>query len=275
MRISRRTLLATSATAILRGQEHTWRARELRRFKAPEANQAVAVDAHHFYAIGNHVIGKYDKKSGQRVAGWECENAKPLIHLDSGVVHQGVLYCAHSNYPDVPMTSSIEMWDTKTMRHSGSHSFGMDAGSLTWVDFYQGRRYLVFGNYRGRGGEPNRDPRYTTLMECDAQWRRVQAWIFPKEVIAKLGNFSISGGTFGPDGRLFCCGHDEREIYVLTFPSGGSTLQLEAAFPTPNPGQGIAFDRSEPWIMYSIERASREVIVADVQGSPRMQGEGR
>ena len=56
---------------------------------AAEANQAVAADANCLYAMGNHVIGKYDKKTGKRLAGWECENGKPLIHLDSGVVAKG------------------------------------------------------------------------------------------------------------------------------------------------------------------------------------------
>jgi hypothetical protein len=35
-----------------------------------------------------------------------------------------VLHCAHSNDPGVPTVSSIEMWDAKTLRHTGSHSFG-------------------------------------------------------------------------------------------------------------------------------------------------------
>ena len=245
-------------------------AREIRRFQAAEAHQAVAVDARHFYAIGNHVIGQYDKKSGKRLAGWECEKAQPLIHLNSGVVHDGVLYCAHSNYPEVPMVSSIEMWDTKTMKHSGSYSLGIDTGSLTWIDFVDSRRYVVFGHYRGRAGEPNRDPRYTSLIECDADWRRLRGWVFPPEVISKLGDFTISGGTFGPDGRLFCTGHDHPEIYILTFPSGGSVLQLEGVFHAPNPGQGIAFDRSDPWTMYAIDRRSHDVILTKVEPGERL-----
>ena len=130
-----------------RGATETWRSKEVRRWPAPEANQAVAVDARHFYAIGNHVIAKYDKKTGQRVSDWECEKGNPLIHLNSGIVRDGVLYCAHSNYPSVPMVSSIEMFDTKTMRHTGTHSFGIVDGSATSIDFRQGRWYVTFGHY--------------------------------------------------------------------------------------------------------------------------------
>ena len=110
------------------------RAVEVRRIPAPEANQAVAADKNHLYAIDNHAIGKYDKRTGQRVARWECERGKPLIHLDSGVVYDGVLWCTHSNFPRVPMTSSIETWETATLEHSSSYSFGIRGGSATWMD---------------------------------------------------------------------------------------------------------------------------------------------
>src|SRR3954452_1310029 len=121
-RISRRSALVLPfAATLLRAAPPTLRCEEVRRMAAPEANQAVAADEGFLYAIGNHAIGKYDKKTGQRVANWQCENGKPLIHLDSGVIHDGVLYCAHSNYPGVPMISSIETWDTQTLRHSGSY----------------------------------------------------------------------------------------------------------------------------------------------------------
>ena len=35
-------------------------------------------------------------------------------------------YAAHSNYDASPMESSIEVFDTKSMRHIRSHSFGVD-----------------------------------------------------------------------------------------------------------------------------------------------------
>jgi outer membrane protein assembly factor BamB len=237
----------------------------MRRFKAPEANQAVAVDAAHFYAIGNHVVGKYEKRTGERVALWQCEAGKPLNHLNSGVVREGVLYCAHSNYPGVPMVSSIETWETKTLRHSGSHSFGIFAGSATWIDFRAGHRYVTFAHYGNRAAEPNRDPRWTTLIQFDAEWRQVQGWVYPEEVIAKLGQYSISGGVFAGDGKLFCTGHDNPEIYVLRFPEGGSTLALEETFAVPNQGQGIAMDASELGTLYAIDRAKGEVIVIRVR----------
>jgi hypothetical protein len=246
--VTRRFLLS-SPTLLLAAR----RAEELRRFPAAEAHQAVAVDADHFYAIGNHVIGKYDKRSGKRVAGWQCEKGQPLIHLNSGVVRDNVLYCAHSNYPAVPMTSSIEMWNTRTLRPSGSHSFGIFEGSATWVDFRDGRWYVTFGNYT--------DARLTSLVEFDTEWRRLRAWTYPDAVTAKLGKYTVSGGTFDSTGRLYCTGHDDPEMYVLRFPEDGSTLVLQETIAVANQGQGIALDPTEPGVLYAIDRSRREIIV--------------
>ena len=234
---------------------------EVRRIQAPEANQAVAVDERFLYAIGNHVIGKYDKKSGRRVALWEGEVGKPLIHLDSGVIHDNVLYCAHSNYPGVPMVSSIEMWRPDTLQHSGSYSFGIFAGSATWVDLYQGFRYVTFAHYQGKGDEPGRDPHWTTIIKFDSDWRQHGAWVYPEEVVSRLGKMSISGGVFTQDGRLLCTGHDSPELYVLSFPEGGSSLILEDTIKMTIHGQGIALDPADPTLLYGIDRPSREIIV--------------
>lgn len=270
-RLARRTVLSlpVAACALPAAQGGKQNCEEIRRFAAPEARQAVAVDAEHFYAIGNRAIAKYDKKTGRRIAVWECEAGRPLTHLNSGVVRAGVLYCAHSNYPGVPMVSSLEMWDTKTLRHTGSHSFGILAGSATWFDWNAGHWYGTFAHYGGSGGEPNRDPRWTTLLQFDAQWRPLQGWVYPQAVISKQGQYSISGGVFGAGGRILCTGHDEPEIYVLSFPKGGSTLVLEDTFGTPMHGQGIAWDPSSPGTLYGISRATGEVVVTSIRESTR------
>jgi hypothetical protein len=234
---------------------------ELRRIPAPEANQGVAADARFLYAIDNSAIAQYDKQSGKRLAEWRCERGKPLIHLDGGVIRDGVLWCAHSNYPGVPMTSSIETWDAATLRHTGSHSFGIFAGSATWIDFHDGFRYVTFAHYRGASDETSRDPRWTSLIQFDSGWNQRQSWIYPAELIAKLGDYSISGGVFTRDGKLLCTGHDNPEVYVLSFPTGGSTLVLEESIPMPMNGQGIAIDPSDPAILYGIDRRRREIVV--------------
>ena len=252
----------SASTAVLRRQRV---AEEVRRFPAREANQAVAADRTHLYAIDNTAIGRYDKKTGQRVGGWQCEPGKPLIHLDSGVVRDGVLWCAHSNFPGVPMTSSIETWDAATLQHRSSYSFGIYEGSATWIDMRNGLRYVTFAHYRGNSDEPTRDPRWTTVVEFDAEWRRRQAWVYPADVVAKLGNYSMSGGVFGRDGRMYCTGHDNAEVYVFAFPTGGSALALEEVIAMPMHGQGIAFDPDDPALLYGIDRPKREIVIMRIR----------
>jgi hypothetical protein len=92
-----------------------WRFEELRRLPAAEARQGAAAGGEFVYAINNHALGQYRKETGERTAGWECPEGEPLIHLNAGVVHGGRLYCAHSNYPGVPMLSSVEIWDAATL----------------------------------------------------------------------------------------------------------------------------------------------------------------
>ena len=246
-------------------QEPSRRFEEVRRFSAEEARQGVAVDDRHFYAISNRHIGKYDKGSGERVGGWEGAPDGPIIHLDSGIVLDGRLYCAHSNYPGVPMVSSIEVFDTDTLEHVESHSFGIFGGSATWIDRADGHWWVAFGHYAGRGGVPDQGPAWTNLVKFDDSWRRVAGYVYPSEVVERFQQMSNSGGTWGEDGRLYATGHDDGEVFVLSLPTAGSILGLEEVIPVAAEGQGIAWDRSEPGTLYSILRSSRAVVVSTLR----------
>lgn len=242
------------------------------RISAPEAHQAVAVDADHVYAIANQTIGKYDRETGERVDRWAGAEDGPIVHLNSGVVIDDTLYSAHSNYPEVPMASSIEMWDVATMEHVGSHSFGIYEGSATWVDRHEGDWWVAFAHYESpddgegpAGGTPGKGSEWTSLVRFGPDWQRRAAWTFPDEVIDRMRPYSTSGGAWGPDGRLYVTGHDRTEIYVLTLPSAGSTLQLEAVLPFPGEGQGIAWDPSDPDVLYGIRRSADEIVVTRLQ----------
>jgi len=234
---------------------------EIRRFESPYARQGPAVDATHIYAVTNHAIGKYEKETGELVDEWVGLETGPISHLNSGVVFEGILYAAHSNYPDVPMLSSIEMWDTETMEHVGSHSFGLRPGSATWIDRRDGLWWVAFANYKGRGGAPGRGPAWTHVVTFDPEWREVGGYTFPDEVVDRFLDRSNSGGAFGPDGYLYITGHDAPEIYVLDVPQAGSVFELVEIVPVAAEGQGIAWDTWDPGVLYTIVRAD-EVIVA-------------
>lgn len=218
----------------------------VREFAVPEANQGVGVDADHFYAVDNRTIAKYDKVSGERLAVFEGQKDGPIKHLDSAVVIDGKIYAAHSNYPEWPMASSIEVFEAATMQHVDTHSFSIDSGSFTWLDYHDGSWWGAFANY-------NR-VRNTQVVRFGDDWRIAEAWVLPDEVLEKFGDMSNSGGSWGPDRRLYLTGHDPAEAYVMELPETGSVLKWVATVPLKNTGQGIAWDRSTPDVLYGITR---------------------
>ncbi len=230
-------------------------------FNVPEANQGVAVDARHFYAIDNTTIAKYDKETGALVRRREQPRGGPLIHLDGGMVLDGKLYAAHSNYPEWPMTSSLEIFDAETLEHVGSHSFGINWGSLTWADFREGAWWMVFANYDQPYG-PDRtkygNKLNTQLIRFSPTFQMLEAWTLPRTLLDRFELMSNSGGSWGPDGFLYLTGHDLPELYRMRLPSSGSVLELVDTIPMAVRGQGIAWDRSVPGTIYGIVRATAE-----------------
>ncbi len=239
-----------------------WTYTELRRVPAAEAKQGVAADGEFFYAITNVALGKYRKDTGERVAGWTCPEGQPLTHLNAGIVHEGRLYAAHSNYPGVPMLSSVEIWETRTLQHVGSHSFGRTDGSLTWIDRRNGRWIACFAHYGTKGGEPGRGPEWTRIVEFDDDWRQTGAWALPAGLLARISGrgYSCSGGAFGPGGFLYVTGHDNPELYVLDFPAAGPVLDWVATIPVVAQGQAFCWDPVDRNVIHMLSRAEHAII---------------
>jgi len=252
-------LRITALALPVAGMAGDWHHEELRHFPAVEAVQGVAVDDSHFYAITNRAIGKYRKDNGERVARWEDAPDGRLRHLNAGIVLDGRLYCAHSNFPKLPEESSIEIWDTSTMRHVESLPFEKPPGSLTWVDRRDGFWFACFAHYRSSG-----DPANSRIVKFDTGWKRLSDWRFPAALIERFAGYSASGGGFGPEGALFVSGHDARELYAIALPEGGDEARWTGTIPMSAAGQAFAWDRSEPGILYSIQRKTKEVIVSRV-----------
>ena len=236
-----------------------WQHQELRRFRAEEAHQGVAVDAWHFYAITNAAIGKYRKDTGERVGGWKEEPGGRIKHLNAGVVLDGVLWCAHSNYPERPTRSSVELFNPESMRHLRSIDLSGLGGSLTWVDWWNGQWHACFAEYAATG-----NPADTRVVRFDDSWKPDGEFRFPSEAVEKFGRNSSSGGSFGPGGQLFITGHDAQELYVLDSPGSGKVWIWRGVIPISARGQAFSWDRGEPGLLYSIDRKTREVIVSRV-----------
>jgi hypothetical protein len=255
-------ILVQIAMSVSCAQEKPERAAQVvRRYAAVEANQAVAVDGQYFYAIDNAAIGKYEKSSGTRVARWAGKPTGAIAHLNSGIVHDGLLYCAHSNYPDTPMVSSLELFDTDRMAHVRHIPLPNGMGSATWVDQRDGAWWVTFANYAGEGGEPGKGPDATTLVRFDRDWREQGAWYFPRALVSRWDGMSSSGGAWADERPLLTTGHHARELYVLELPASGRELVLTGMISIESEGQGIAFDRAAG-LLYSIQRRTREVLVS-------------
>lgn len=237
------------------------KATELSRFSAPNATQAVAVDSLYFYAISNSKIVKHKKSDGSIV----IEQKYPFKHLNGGIILDGKLYCANSNYPEVPMASSLEIFDPKTLEHIGSHSFGLYIGSFTWIDRWEGDYYLMFVHYENYAQEGTKGVAYSALIRTDSLFRQKGGWMLPKALIERLRPESISGGSFTEDGKLYLSPHHWEEVYVCQIPKMGYEIELVKTIPVPFQGQGLAWDRYQPGVLWGMHREKREVISVKIE----------
>lgn len=240
---------------------------EIKKYQVSEAKQAVAVDEKFFYVINNSTISKHNKSDGKLTGSWDGTK-DGIKHLNSGVIIKGKLYCANSNYPEIPMASSVEIFDVNTLQHIGNHSFGIaQHGSLTWIDQKDGYWWIGFAHYGGKESSEGRDVRWTSLVKFDMQWRELESWVFPKNIVEVFTPKSNSGGAWGEDGLLYCTGHDKPELYVMRLPKSGYTLEHMATLPAPIFGQGIAIDHSVKGklLIYGLNRATNTVTLSEIK----------
>lgn len=227
-------------------------------FAAPEAKQAVATDGQFVYVIDDAQVAKY-AMDGEKTAIWQAEGNSHIKHLNSGFIMDGKLYMAHSNYPALPRVSTIEVLDTKTLQHIETLELGEADGAANVVLWQNGYWWIVFAHYSGPKAEPGKTTANTRLDKYDSDWNKVASYSLPNELVAKLEPKSISGADFGPDGLLYCTGHDLPEVYQMAIPEKGNTLVLNATYPVVCEGQGIAWWGNK---LYTIKRHSREVVVS-------------
>src|SRR3954469_17796076 len=139
---------------------------------APEANQAAAADERFVYGVGSAVVAKYDRATGQRLAG----STGPAHHMNSGFLWDGKLLCAHSNFPQKPEQSQIMALDPASMALSVFKDFGESKGSLTWVVREGDAGWGPFAFY----GVPKKAR--TRLVKFVAEWRPRGGWTYPPAV---------------------------------------------------------------------------------------------
>src|SRR3546814_14872056 len=103
------------------------------------------------------------------------------------------------------MTSSVEVFDTRTMEHVDSFSFGILRGSLTWLDRHDGAWWAGFANYDNDGddGLPYGGGSHNTQMvKLNNRFEAVESWISPPALVERYRPMSNPGGPRGPGGPL-------------------------------------------------------------------------
>lgn len=247
-------------------------AKTVRVYEAPDADQGVAVDEAHFYPVDNSVIAKYEIGTGMQVTRWAGPPEGPIAHLNSCRADAGLLWCANSNYPEVPMGSSIEVFEAATLAHARSHSLGlMDEGSITWFDRYRGGYLAGFAHYDGNGGVGFKSHRDSSVVTFDAEWRRTGGWLFPAAIVERMAPDAASGGAIGPDGWLYLLGHDRPEMYVVGRPTMGPALVHVATIALEAEGQAFSFAQDGSRTVFTIDRRKglvRAIALPPVPSAP-------
>ncbi len=211
-------------------------------------NQGVAVDEKYFYPISNTRISKCDKSTGRVIASWQANTKekayKHFKHLNSGVVVEGRLYCAHSRYGIDANDCSVEIWNVEkeSLAHEETIRMPRKHGSLTWIDRHADRSWWMC--YAVYGKDKNRGTRLVKYQYQGGKFIEVESWLFPKEVIANWGKASCSGGSWGSDGYLYTTGHDHAVTYVLQIDKKNRLSYVRTEKGVGFFGQAIAWDRS-------------------------------
>jgi hypothetical protein len=229
---------------------------------SPEATQAAAADERHLYAISNTTIARYDRDTGRLMA---TATAPGTEHLNSGFVHDGRIYCAHSNYPHTPHESDIRVYDPATDRLEVFQRFEHPPGSLVWCVIRDGCWWCCFAHY-------GPDNAATVLIEYAAGGfdRELRRFTFPADVIADWDGMSASGGIWDGD-TLLVSHHHVRVLYRLRLPAAGTRLELVAALGCPFPGQGFGPDPVTGGLV-GIDREHRRIVLAEPADPARPSG---
>jgi hypothetical protein len=222
---------------------------EVGNLPSPYATQAAVADGQFVYAVASKEIAKYDRASGEKLA--VSEGA--ASHLNSAVIMDGKVYCAHSNFPKLPEEGDIRVLDPVSMKLTVFHRFENPPGSVTWVLRKDGNWWCHFAHY-GLGNSKS------VLVRFDAEWKETGRWNYPSDLVKDWGKSSLSGGIWKGD-TLLVSGHDKKLIYQISVPKNGETVEWNGALRSPFPGQGLAEDFKTGGLV-GIHRGKKQVVFA-------------
>ena len=238
---------------------------ETARFPAPEARQGVTAGSRFVYAIDNNTIAKYDPATGKRAARWKG-NPRRFKHLNSCTLVERTLVCAGSNYPDLPMASSVETLtpDASAPRHAQPWR---GARVSTLGRLARGKLVGLLRQLRRQGRRAGPRPPPDDDRALFTGLRRAAGVAVSQEVLRRMAPRSSSGGAWNADGLLYVTGHDAAEMYAERSARAGSwcpALELVAIVPTVTAGQAIDWDPEQPRTLWSIDRKASQIVASRI-----------
>jgi len=239
---------------------------ESRSFRSPHATQAACADRTRAFAISNTTVAIHDRRTGRLLGEATSPGTK---HLNSGFLHAGRIWCAHSNYPCTPHESDVRVCDPATGTLDVFHRFPEPPGSLVWcVRRGEGVGAGTEGGARGwwccfahYGADNGRTVLVEYGPEGDGFARERRRFTFPPAVLDDFDGMSASGGIFDGD-TLLVSHHHYPVLYRLAVPATGGELALMEVLACPFPGQGIAADPATGGLL-GIDRERRAVVFAE------------
>ncbi len=211
----------------------SFRAGIVKTFKVKEAKQGVAIDAKHFYAISNSHIGKYKRKTGEKV----LSKSMPFKHLNGGKMIDGDLVVVNNPTGKSARSNALVWLDPTTLNVIDILQLPQIRGSLTWADWAWNKWWVCDAWY-------GKDAKKTTIYCFNEDWILEGYWRLPKQVIEEISPYSLSGGEWF--GEWLCVsGHDKPEMYVLELPTDKIHAKLLKTVPVCFDGQGFSFDRGK------------------------------
>jgi hypothetical protein len=221
-----------------------------RTLDSPDAMQAAVADDQFVYAISNRRVARHDRTTGELLA----VSTGDAEHLNYGILHDGRMYLAHSNYPKRPEQSDLRVLEPKDMILTTHHVFESPPGSLTWALPKNGEWWCHFAHYGADNGR-------SVLVQYRTDWTEIRRFTYPSALVADWGRNSLSGGLWDGD-ILLATGHDDQQIYRLRLPATGTVMDLVDTVPAPFTGQGFARDPATPGGLVGIHRPKRQILFA-------------
>lgn len=233
----------------------------------PDAHKGIAAGRDFFYVINTNSISKHSTKTGELIKRVDFSNHPRIKNMNGAVVVRNNLYVTNSPATVKHRQNTIEVFNRDLVYLYHINVTG-NTGALTWIDYHNGKWWGCFAHYDDMVRytvlvefyHPNPDLEYEdTIHSKDlVNWHVKDRWFFPHKVNEHFLPYSCTGGSFGPDGKLYVTGH-RNEIYVLDFHPKAEIMGLDYIKET-DINVSVSIDK-ERGILFGINKDNKTVHI--------------